>query len=72
MKTKKQISDQLDIIRQLRNIEKKHGLTDFQRGQLSGAQQALSWVSRDFLPITRAMFSEAELKEFVNNEQTNK
>lgn len=56
-------NETLRRINAIREQEKDLGLSEFQRGQMSGAQQALSWLVRDHMEPIRAILMDEQLAQ---------
>lgn len=60
--TKKPITQKYVEVTKLRESEAVLGLSEFQRGQLAGAQQALAWIGMGCLEPVRAILTDAQIK----------
>ena len=61
---KVQAVQKYDEITKLRTREDDLGLSVFQCGQLSGAQQALAWLGLDFMEPIRAILNDEQLEKW--------
>ena len=55
MQTLDAIRNELDLINRIRSSDEEDVLTDWNRGQLAGAQQALAWVEGTGMIPTEAI-----------------
>ena len=58
-----QAVEKLNDINEIRKLERELGLSEFQIGQLSGAQQTLSWLVRGFMEPVRAILTDQQLAQ---------
>lgn len=59
-------NETLRRINTIRQQEKGLGLSEFQRGQMSGAQQTLAWLVRDAMEPIRAILTDEQLAQLDN------
>lgn len=66
--TKKLATQKYLEVTKLREREAILGLSEFQRGQLAGAQQALAWIGMDYMEPVRVILTDEQLERIPNHD----